>query len=437
MSEVKQIPLSKLEVNNGQIDGLPKNPRFIKDYKFQKLKKSLEDSPEMLNLRELIVFPHGDKFVIIGGNMRYRAAKELKFKELPCKILSKDTPVEKLKEYTIKDNNAFGEYDWDDVANEWDAELLTDWGTDLPTGWDEMTTSEDDFDEEKEIPEDDFDEEKEKIEKRCEKGDVWKLGKHRLFVGDCTVDENIKKLMDGERADITFSSPPYNMCQGNIQNIFKSKKVKKSYDLTDGTYNEFSDALNNEDYAALLINSLKNGLKYCDDVLFNIGILSGSKSGIIDLLNTFKQNFCDILIWNKNNSMPLSLSSNKGCVSHRCELIFCFNQKGTRSFSHPQWDKGLYKGKVMINRIDTENSAKNEYAKEHHATFPVSFAAEIIKLYTEKSVLELFGGTGTTLIAAEQLNRKCFICELDPHYCDIILTRWEKLTGGKAEKITD
>lgn len=135
MSEVKQIPLSKLEVNNGQIAGLPKNPRFIKDYKFQKLKKSLEDSPEMLHLRELIVFPHGDKFVIIGGNMRYRAAKELKFKELPCKILSKNTPVEKLKEYTIKDNNAFGEYDWDDVANEWDAELLTDWGTDLPTDW--------------------------------------------------------------------------------------------------------------------------------------------------------------------------------------------------------------------------------------------------------------------------------------------------------------
>lgn len=135
MSEVKQIPLSKLEVNTGQIDGLPKNPRFIKDYKFQKLKKSLEESPEMLHLRELIVFPHGDKFVIIGGNMRYRAAKELKFKELPCKILSKDTPVEKLKEYTIKDNNAFGEYDWDDVANEWDAELLTDWGTDLPN-WD-------------------------------------------------------------------------------------------------------------------------------------------------------------------------------------------------------------------------------------------------------------------------------------------------------------
>lgn len=143
MSEVKQIPLSKLEVNNGQIAGLPKNPRFIKDYKFQKLKKSLEDSPEMLNIRELIVFPYGDKFVIIGGNMRYRAAKELKFKELPCKILSKNTSVEKLKEYTIKDNNAFGEYDWDDVANEWDAELLTDWGTDLPISADDVSGLED------------------------------------------------------------------------------------------------------------------------------------------------------------------------------------------------------------------------------------------------------------------------------------------------------
>lgn len=130
--EIKQIPLRHLKCNEGQIEGLPTNPRQIDEEHLDKLKRSLQEAPEMLNLRELIVMPHGKDYIIIGGNMRLRAAKELGLKELPCKVLPEDTPTEKLCEYTIKDNNSFGSYDWDILANEWDDLPLADWGVDMP-----------------------------------------------------------------------------------------------------------------------------------------------------------------------------------------------------------------------------------------------------------------------------------------------------------------
>ena len=125
------IPLSKIESNKGQIEGLPKNPRLIKDGKFEALKKSIEQDPEMTALRELLVIEHNGKYVIIGGNMRYRAMKDLGIKEAPCKVIPADTDVEKLKAYTIKDNAGFGEWDWDDLANEWSDEPLSEWGVDV------------------------------------------------------------------------------------------------------------------------------------------------------------------------------------------------------------------------------------------------------------------------------------------------------------------
>jgi DNA modification methylase len=128
---VKNIKIENLAPNEGQIEGLPKNPRFIKDDKFENLKKSLQDDPEMLNLRELLVFFYDKKYVIIGGNMRYRAAVDLGIKELPCKIIPPETPVSKLKAYTIKDNAGYGEWSWDDLANEWDADELDNWGVDV------------------------------------------------------------------------------------------------------------------------------------------------------------------------------------------------------------------------------------------------------------------------------------------------------------------
>jgi ParB-like chromosome segregation protein Spo0J len=137
----KLIPLSSIEQNKGQIDGLPKNPRLIKDAKFEKLKKSIEGNPEMLGARELIVYPYNDKFVIIGGNMRFTACKELGYKELPCKVLPSDYSAEQLRAITIKDNVAFGENDWENLANEWDAEELEEWGLDVPVFASEIDSS--------------------------------------------------------------------------------------------------------------------------------------------------------------------------------------------------------------------------------------------------------------------------------------------------------
>jgi ParB-like chromosome segregation protein Spo0J len=125
------LPLSKIEANRGQIVGLPKNPRVIRDAKFQILKKSIEEDPEMTALREILVVEYGDKYVIIGGNMRFRAMQDLGIKEAPCKVIPAETDVEKLKAYTIKDNAGFGEWDWDDLANEWGDEPLSDWGVDV------------------------------------------------------------------------------------------------------------------------------------------------------------------------------------------------------------------------------------------------------------------------------------------------------------------
>lgn len=197
-------------------------------------------------------------------------------------------------------------------------------------------------------------------------------------------------------------------------------------------YGGFDDNLTDDDYTELICGSLSNALIHCDDVLFNIGILQNSKYGIINMLDRFRDNFLDIVVWNKSQSMPFGMKNQKGMLSHRCELIFCFNKSGNRSFTHPQWSIG-----AGINRIDTCNAAGNEYSAVHSATFPVEFAFEAVKMFSEKSVLDLFGGTGTTMVACEELNRKCYMSELDPAYCDIIIDRWEKLTGEKAVLIND
>lgn len=127
------LPLSKLEANKGQIEGLPANPRLIRDEKFKLLVKSIKDNPEMLSLRELLVYAVGKKYVVIGGNMRLAAMRDLGYKQAPVKVIPSGATTEELKAYIIKDNNGFGEWDMDMLANEWDEDLLKDWGVDLPS----------------------------------------------------------------------------------------------------------------------------------------------------------------------------------------------------------------------------------------------------------------------------------------------------------------
>jgi len=142
--EIRNIDISQIQPNKGQIKGLPKNPRFIRDARLKALVKSIQDAPEMLELSELKVYPFKGKYVAIGGNMRLKACQELGIAEIPCKVLPSKTPIKKLREYAIKDNEPYGENDWDILANEWDEEELKSWGLDLPTDWDANMPSVDD-----------------------------------------------------------------------------------------------------------------------------------------------------------------------------------------------------------------------------------------------------------------------------------------------------
>lgn len=190
--ETTMLKVSQIQCNNGQIEGLPANPRQITQQKLALLKQSISESPEMLHLRELLVYPFGNKYVVIGGNMRYRAAIELGIKELPCKIIDPATPIAKLREYTIKDNNGYGAYDWDMLANEWDDVPLLDWGVDMPD-FEEADSEE----ENTTVEEDDFDKETDTVVCRCQRGDIWQLGKHRVMCGDSTSEEDINRLRGG------------------------------------------------------------------------------------------------------------------------------------------------------------------------------------------------------------------------------------------------
>lgn len=132
MTTNTNIAISLLDFNRGQLKGLPKNPRFSRDYRYEAMKRSIEESPEMLQLREIIVYPYPEgRYVVVCGNLRFRACKELGYTELPCKVLDVDTDVRKLREYATKDNVNFGENDLDAMTNDWDRGELAGWGVEF------------------------------------------------------------------------------------------------------------------------------------------------------------------------------------------------------------------------------------------------------------------------------------------------------------------
>lgn len=192
MAEYRNVAIGLLEENKGQIGGLPANPRQWTRMDLDSLKKSIEETPELLEARGCIAVPHEGRFVVLGGNMRLSACRELGMKEVPCYVFSDSTPVAKLKEIVIKDNGSFGAWDFDMLANEWSDLALSDFGVQIPEDWTEETKEK-----EEKAKDDNFDEEKEDIPERCKKCDLWKLGEHLLMCGDSTSLEDVKKLLGG------------------------------------------------------------------------------------------------------------------------------------------------------------------------------------------------------------------------------------------------
>ena len=396
------------------------NPRQITTEELEKLKTSLE---EFGYIEPIIVNDVNNH--VVGGNQRLRALIALGYDEVDCVYVHIED-INKEKACNVALNKISGDWDEDKLRVVLEDIELSPIDIKL-TGFDELELTELEVKKPITVHEDDFIiEDEEDMEVNVQEGDLFKLGEHYLLCGDSTVEANVKKLMQGAKADISFTSPPYNLgATGEFGNKNKAMNVTGS-----SPYKTFDDDLNNDDYSNLLINAMENSLKYAEDSLFNIGILANSKIGIINLLKTFEDNFCDLLVWKKDKCLPLGNPTQSGCVNHLCEFIFCFNEKGNRAFNNPQWKQG-----TQTNIIETVNATGNSYAKIHGATFPIDLPAYIIQNFSKYSVLDLFGGTGTTMIVCEQLNRQCYMMELDPYYCQVIINRWEEYTGRKAEKL--
>jgi DNA modification methylase len=377
------------KLNIAAIKPNEENPRFITDSKFKKLVKSIKDFPEMLEARPLVI---DEDNVVLGGNMRLKALKAAGVFEIPVKRVEGWTSEQK-KEFIIKDNLGYGEWDWELVANGWDAEQLEDWGLDIPSF---------EIEPEAEAVEDDYSE-PDDLKVDVVLGDLIEIGQHRLLCGDSTDSDQLDKLMNGEKADIAFTSPPYNAGNNVRGNFYQNDLDNKS----------------NEDYTKFLYDFTINTIINSKFSFVNIQLLENNKTDLIDYQYKLKNNIKDILVWNKNIAPP---HINKGTFSTKWEYVFAFSENN-KSRSFPcQWQ-----GKFN-NVIETENASGNQFANIHKATFPVSFPSWIIeKMDFAKSILDVFMGTGTTMVAAHQLNRKCYGMELDPKYCQVIIDRMAKL----------
>lgn len=418
----ERISLSCLELNEGQIVGIPKNPRYLKGEEHDKLKKSLKDSPELLQYKPLMVYAaEGGKFVVICGNMRLRICQELHnegvegFDALPCFVLNKDVSIAKIKEYAIKDNVQAGNWDWDELANgDWEVDDLQDWGVDCSFLTDTEPVKE--MSERKETEDDEYDEDEHEIEAKCKLGDIWQLGRHRLMCGDSTDASQVAKLLGGTNIQLYLTDPPCNVAYG--YNGAPTEKHRK-----DGLI-VLNDKMDNDKFEEFLTNAFNAA---------NANMEKGASFYIFHsdgysywfrkaLINTVDLELRENLIWVKN-----SMTLGRQDYQWRHEPCLYGWKKGA---SH-NWFSDRKQTTVM----EFDRPTKSV---EHPTMKPIPLFAYLIQNSSQEgwNVYDSFGGSGTTIMACEQLDRNGFSMELDPHYCDVIINRWETYTGKKAEKIT-
>jgi DNA modification methylase len=348
-----------------QIKPNPNNPRIIKDNKFKLLVKSIQEFPEMLELRPIVI---DENNIVLGGNMRLKACIEAGLTDVPVKVAT--LSEQQKKEFIVKDNVGFGEWDWDDLANNWDVEELTEWGLDIPNFDAEILEAE----------EDDFAVSDGGTETDIVLGDLFEIGKHRLLCGNSTDSDQVAKLMNGQKADMVFTDPPYGI--GYEYNSHKDTK--------------------GEEY-----------LKFCEE-WFNI--LQLNCELIIITTGWSYKNFW----WNKSPSDELvwfdktKQSGGRSYHLRKTEPIFIF---------------GKIKQKYTWDILEIQSNRGDGMRELHTCPKPISLIADIIKPQTINNsiILDIFLGSGTTMVASHQLKRKCYGIEFDPKYCQVIVDRMRKL----------
>lgn len=372
--------------NIADIKPNPKNPRVIKDDKYLRLKQSLADFPQMLEKRPLVCFTDTDgKLVVLGGNMRLKAALELKMAQLPV-VMADDWTEAQKNEFLIKDNIGYGEWEWDQLQNDWDTVQLTEWGMDIPLQFQiSPEAKEDDY----EIPDD--------IETDIVLGDLFEIGEHRLVCGDSTNSDIVSKLMNGKNADMLFTDPPYN--------VDYEGKTKEKLKIKNDNIKDFTQFLTD---AFLSANHVMNeGAVYyiAHPDIFAYEFIHAIRSC------NWKQARPSVVLWVKD-----SLVMGRGDYHSQSEPILY------------GWKEGSAHLKVLTRtESNVWNIPRPKSSQEHPTMKPVQLVARAIKNHSVGLILDLFLGSGTTMVASHQLNRKCYGMELDPKYCQVIIDRMRKL----------
>jgi len=362
------MQVTKVKINS--IKTNPKNPRLIKDDKFKKLVNSIKEFPQMLELRPIVV---DENNIILGGNMRHKACIEAGLKEVFI-VQAKDLTEEQKDEFIVKDNVGFGEWDWDILANEWDTEKLTDWGLDLPldVSVQELEAEEDDY----EIPNE--------ITTDIVLGDLFEIGEHRLLCGDSTDSDQVDKLMNGQKADMVFTDPPYGISHSG-------KGIKGN-----AKENDFGEILGDNDVTVAI-----DAFNLCQSLFSDATMIFWGANYYSSCL----PNGFGWLVWDKQR---------EGDTFSGAELAFVNKGVKVDVFRH-QWH-GMIKGSEMGEK------------RVHPTQKPIALVEWSFTNYKAgDNILDLFLGSGTTMVASNNTKRKCYGMELDPKYCQVIIDRMKKL----------
>lgn len=369
---MKYRPLSTLSK-------LKDNPRKIDKTSLERLTDSIKKFPNYFEARPLILSNRTGELVIIGGNQRYKVAKKLKLKEVPTHLLE-DLTEEQEKEIAIRDNINNGDWDYDILAMNYDIGELEDYGVYIP----------DDLRPEEEIEEDEVPEvsDEEPISKL---GEVYQLGRHRLMCGSATDVDNVKELMSGRVANLVFTDPPYGI------SVVTGGKVGADFGVA--KKGKYSDVIGDD-----TIETAKD--------FYNTFVSLGIDRFIIwggNYFTSFLPQSDGWLIWDKRGDSGIRNTFADG------EMAWCSFHTPVRIY------KQLWNGMIREGEKDK---------RVHPTQKPLQTLSSILKDFTKENdiVVDVFGGSGSILIACEQTDRTCFMMELDPKYCDVIRKRYENYT---------
>lgn len=414
-----------------------KNPRLIKGDKFKQLVKSIKAFPKMMELRPIVIDDDG---VIIGGNMRYQAIKVgLKMTEIPDAWVIRASALteEQKREFVIKDNVGFGEWDFDILANEWDLDELKEWGLDLPgmEGPEEKPEAKDDgF----QVPE--------HIETDIIPGDVIEIGSHRLICADSRHTDQLERLFAGHIADLIVTDPPYNVDYSSKNEMLnRAANVDKSYAGKRAVKPIENDKMSDSDFYQFLLEAFTAAGAYLKPG-GAVYVWHADMKGL-----PFRQAFIDsgidlkqCLIWVKNE---LILGRNDYHWKHE-PCLYGWKPGAAHYFTDDRTNTTVIDDNIdlkklskaeLLNMLQTILSDKTptsvlrydkpQRSEEHPTMKPVPLFGHLIENSSKPGeiVADFFGGSGTTMVAAHQLGRRAFIAEKDPNYCQVIVNRMTQL----------